>query len=246
MSYGHLILIITLFTINVTGQNKLDAKGRKEGPWTETYPNSKVVKYKGEFKAGEPIGKFVFYYDNGAPSMVSEYKPNKVVYTTAYHLNGVAMAQGKYLNQQKDSIWWYFNDVKEVVRREEYVNGKLHGTVTKYFTNMQGAKPQILEEVNYVNGLAQGTWKRYYRDGKVQVEGNYKDGKEQGKETWYYPSGKVEIIGFYKEGKKNGWWRIYETNGTTEREKKYFLNNVELEGEQLEKHLEFKSKNQKK
>ncbi len=241
------IIICLLWVGVIFGQNQKDAKGKKTGPWVELYPNGKVIKYKGEFKAGEPVGRFVFYYETGEPSMVTIYKPNKVAYTTAYHTNGVAMASGKYVNQQKDSIWWYFNDLKEVVRKENYIKGKLEGKVIKYFTDNKGAATvPILEEINFVNGIEQGAWVRYYRDGKIQVKGNYKNGKEEGQCTWNYPSGKTEVIGFYKEGKKNGWWRIYEPDGTTEREKKFYLSGVEMKGEELEKYLEMKKKAQSK
>lgn len=241
------VFLFSIIAIASFGQNKLDAKGKKTGPWVEMYPNGKVIKYKGEFKAGQPIGRFVFFYETGEASMETIYKPNNVAYTTAYHRNGTAMAFGKYVNQQKDSIWWYFNDLKEVLRKEFYVNGKLEGKVTKYFTDNKGAAQiPILEEINYKNGIEEGEWYRNYRDGKLQIKGTYKNGKEEGQCTWYYPSGKIEMIGFYKEGKKNGWWRFYETNGTTEREKKYFYKDVELKDEQLEKHLEFKKKQTQK
>ena len=42
--------------------NQKDAKGKKQGVWSKTYPKSKVVEYTGQFKDDKPIGTFVYYY----------------------------------------------------------------------------------------------------------------------------------------------------------------------------------------
>lgn len=222
------------------GQNSTDSQGRKQGEWVKYYENGKTIRYKGQFKNDIPYGKFVYYYESGEVQTILEYEEEGLASAKTYFTTGSLMAKGYYLNQKKNGTWYYFSIDKLLIAKEVYLNGELHGMSYKYFPTEIGQQPIVLETVNYVNGLAQGEWKRYFKDGKVQVKGNYLDGLESGECTWYTTSGKVEIVGYYKLGKQNGYWRYYDKEGnyTTH----FFLLGVELEGEVLEKYLEAKKK----
>ena len=52
---GKIIFLLTfLISFIGIGQNQIDSKGRKQGPWSKTYPKSKVYEYKGQFKDNKP------------------------------------------------------------------------------------------------------------------------------------------------------------------------------------------------
>ena len=44
--------------------NKVDEKGKKQGVWEKTYPRSKVLHYKGQFKDDKPVGTFQYFYSS--------------------------------------------------------------------------------------------------------------------------------------------------------------------------------------
>lgn len=233
------ILIVTLIGsfYSLFGQNVTDSKGRKQGEWTKYHDNGKSVRYKGQFKDDLPYGKFIYYYETGEVQTILEYQTEGYATSKTYFTNGSLMAKGEYINQLKDGVWWYFSIDKMVIAKETYEHGKLNGISYKFFPTEIGAQPRVLEEINYVDGSAQGEWKQYYKDGKVQVKGHYKDGEQQGECIWYTPAGKGEVIGYFKEGLKTGMWRFLDEDG--EYTVKYFLNDKELTGKALENYLNY-------
>ncbi len=224
--------------------NKTDSKGRKQGKWVKYHEGSKQKRYVGTFKDDKPIGRFTYYYTTGEASAVTTFhNGGEVAYTKMYHPNGNLMATGKYLDQKKDSTWWYFNDKKEVLSKDQYLNGDLHGTCVVYYpADPQKKEIKKYEVTRYKNGVKEGSWKQYYTSGKLKAEGNYKDGYFDGRIKWYFSSGRVEIEGFYKHTVKNGFWKFYENDGTLKK-KIYYKEGKVLEGEKLEKHLEQVKKN---
>lgn len=236
------IIILSISIGNYYNQNSTDSQGRKQGAWVKYHPDGKTPRYKGQFKDDKPYGEFVYYYETGEVQTVLEYQTDGTAIAKTYFQNGSLMTKGSYLNQQKEGVWWYFSADKLVIGKETYKNGKLDGVSYKFFPTEIGQQPIILEEITYVNGLAQGTWTRYYKDGKTQVRGKYKDGQEVGECIWYTVYGKPEIIGYYQHGVKNGWWRYFDTDG--KETKKFYLNGNELKGEALDKYIKAHSTEQ--
>jgi antitoxin component YwqK of YwqJK toxin-antitoxin module len=228
------LLFICLFFVGYT-QNASNSKG-KQGPWKAFHEDGKTVRYVGQFKDDKPVGKFVYYYRSGEPSMVVQHKTDGTSECKSYHLNGSLMSSGVYVNKLKEGDWWYFNIDKKVMSKEVYANGLLHGVCYEYFPTGADEKLKVLKEVNYVKGLSQGVWKMYYKDGKLQSKGIYKDGLPTGQRIWYKTSGAEEMVGYYKDGKKHGRWKTYDSD----REAVYIVyrNNVKLEGRTAEIFLE--------
>jgi len=219
--------------------NETDSKGRKQGEWVKYHEGTKKKRYVGAFKNDIPVGKFTYYYLSGEVSAVTEFKSdNKTAYTRMYHINGKVMAAGKYLNQKKDSVWLSFNDRKEILSKENYVDGKLNGEVIVYYpSDPSEGQVKRYEITNYVDGLKNGNWIQFFSSGKVKAEGVNKDGNFDGRIKWYFASGKIEIEGYYKHAVKNGFWKYYENDGELKR-KVYYRNGKVIEGDVLERHLE--------
>ena len=104
------LLINTLFVVFSMsicfGQiNQVDAKGKKQGPWEKTYPDSKVYMYKGQFKNDRPVDKFVYFYPSSKVKAVINHDVttgrSEAYY---YHENQALMSFGIYRNLKKDSI----------------------------------------------------------------------------------------------------------------------------------------------
>ncbi|MFN3916217.1 MAG: toxin-antitoxin system YwqK family antitoxin [Flavobacteriales bacterium] len=231
-----LILICQGIVFSALAQaNQHDSKGRKQGEWSETWGENKRKKYVGQFKDDKPYGRFTYYYESGEVSSVVDYSKNgTVAYAKAYFPNGNIMSRGKYENKLKDSVWVYFNDREGLISTENWVKGKKEGEEKIFY----GDPDQSLFEINtYKNGLKNGQWKQYYKNGKILAIGTYRDDNFEGKVTYYYSSGTVDEEGAYKNAVKNGYWKKYDEDGKL-LGKVYYLNGKVIEGEALEKHLE--------
>lgn len=242
MKQFFLVSIIFLLFTPILSQNEIDSQGRKQGKWVKYHEDGKTIRYKGQFKDDKPIGKFVYYFETGEVQTILEYEEDGSAAAKTYFPEGSLMTKGYYVDQQKDGIWWYFSADKLLIAKEVYKNGKLEGKSYKFFPTEIGAQPIVLEEVNYVNGLAEGEWSRYYKDGKIQMKGKYLNGLQHGECIWYTTSGKADVVGYFKEGKKHGQWRFYDEEG--EYTTKFFLLDNEIKGEVLEQYLESQKKAQ--
>lgn len=232
-----LIYISILFPLFTIAQNNSDSRG-KQGKWITKYDDGSSIRYKGQFKNDIPIGKFVYYYPTGEASSVMLFSnEGHRAECKMYHKNGEIMAMGNYINRKKDSTWWFFNDRKQVIRKENYKNDKLHGESIVYFpANPKEEKVLKAEVTHFNNGYYHGEWTQYFKSGKIKAHGIYKNGYFDGQVKYYYPNGKVQASGWYKHNVRNGYWKTFDPEGDLET-KTYYYNDKILEGEKLEKHL---------
>jgi antitoxin component YwqK of YwqJK toxin-antitoxin module len=221
--------------------NQTDSKGRKQGDWVKYFDNSKVVRFKAQFKNDKPIGKFVYYYPSKAVQAViihDETGPRSEAYM--YSENKKLIAFGIYMNQEKDSIWTHYNENQELIFKESYKNGVLHGEKTIYFSLRDAGsknKPAVLQTIPYQNGELHGTMIDYFPDGIVKRKTNYHNGEKHGKTEHFHPGGRLFIVERWKNNKRHGWWITYEESGK-ELGRKYYYDGEELEGEKLKTKLQ--------
>lgn len=243
------ILYISLFLCSIVGvsqtTNKLDSKGKKQGEWVKNYEGKSNVLYKGTFKDNYPVGKFVFYYENGKVKAISEYfNLGKDSYVASYYENGSLLSYGKYVNEKKDSTWAYYDEYGNFISTENYKNGNQNGRSIVYYpynSKLDVGGPRILEETNYIDGIKDGDWIKYFKNGAKLGEGTYSLDQYEGKQTFYYSNGNKKSVVYFKRGVKSGYSFFYDENGE-EISKNYYLNGVELKDDQLQKHLEHKKK----
>jgi len=195
--------------------NRVDAQGRKQGKWVKYHPTGQP-RYVGQFKDDKPYGEFFYYDDEGTLTTVMLFQGN-VARATMYFQNGQIMAKGKYVNQQKDSIWVYYDALKGYVLADEfYDKGVKKGEWHFYYPD-----GTLLETRVYENGTENGPWIQYYADGKKKMEALFENGTLSGKVTHYYPNGNPEIIGYYFKDLRHGVWSYYDDKGKVERQVTY-------------------------
>ena len=64
-----------------------------------------------------------------------------------------------------------------------------------------------------MDGLKDGDWKEYNKDGTLHFEGKYFEGNEEGTHKYYYASGRVREERNYKQGIPAGDWRFFDEDG---------------------------------
>lgn len=92
-----------------------------------------------------------------------------------------------------------FYPTGELKSKLPYFHGKIVGSFKKYY---KSGKVQEISEQN-IRGI-HGRSKIFYENGRVKEEFTYVNGKEEGIGTTYYENGKIESKQSYKHGKKHG------------------------------------------
>ena len=207
------LLLIAISAVSFS-QNKKDSQGRKQGEWKKAHKGVQVYQYVGQFKDDKPYGEFTYYYKSGnVQSKISFSKKGTIAYNKMYHeSSGRLMAQGKYVNQQKDSLWLYYDNVGNLKSQETFVKGKLGGQSVTYYEPKNG-NYVVAKFEYYKNGIKDGKYKEYYPNTKLKSEGFYKDGNKNGVVKKYHSNGKIKTVERYKFAVKHGWWQFYGKDG---------------------------------
>ncbi len=184
--------------------NWVDVKGLKQGKFRKVDKEGKAI-YEGVFKNDKPTGTFRYFDEDGKVTAVSVFsKDGKSCHTTTYHRNGNKWAFGKYINQQRDSVWTFFAPDTFLVARETYLGGKRNGASFIYLPD-----GGIIEQSIWKNGIEDGPWKEFYEDGKVKSEGTYVNGCLEGIVSHYCPEGGMRIQCAYHNCLSHGQWLFY-------------------------------------
>lgn len=220
------IFVITLMLFSLLafsqGENKTDAKGRKQGEWKKYHENG-ILRYVGKFKNDKPVGVFKYYYDSGNVQVKMTYFGAEA-YTSVYYKTGELKGTGKYINQKKDSTWTYYDVDGYKKATEFYVMGLKDKIWYVYFTN-----GQIAEEKEYSNDFENGIWNQYFENGKKKLEATFKNGGLEGKAVYYKENGKRGVSGYFSHGVRNGVWLYFEVGGNKIKKKEIYKDGIRID-----------------
>ena len=204
-----------------TALNQTDKAGKKQGKWIKKDEHGRPV-YDGTFKDNKPVGEFKYFYDTGELKTSSVFSPDGSCRSKHYFPGNILMAEGKYVNEKRDSIWKFYNAPNSLVSEESFKKGKKDGLEKNF-----NGKGKLLEEKSWKDSILNGPWKKYYEDGTVQQEGVYVGGFLDGDMKYYYPNKVPAVIGHYQHSLKSGKWMYYDKSGKilTQTES-YYLDNL--------------------
>ncbi|WP_233588606.1 toxin-antitoxin system YwqK family antitoxin [Flavobacterium sp. LS1P28] len=207
--------ILVLMFLNVfflyaqTDFNVLDAKGKKHGVWKGVYETSKRPRYEGTFEHGKEIGIFDFFDDTRAKSLIAtrEFNPkDNAAFTIFYDQNKNKVSEGKVINKVFEGQWNYYHLAsKNIMTTEHYSKGKLEGLRTVFYLS-----GKIAEEINYINNLKNGFYKKYTEKGIVLEESAFKNDLYNGLAIFRDSNGNTVSKGHFVNGKKAGIWQFFE------------------------------------
>ncbi|MDD4141743.1 MAG: toxin-antitoxin system YwqK family antitoxin [Bacteroidales bacterium] len=103
---------------------------------------------------------------------------------------------------------FYFNDGVSVKQETYYKNGKLNGPSKRWFYN---GKTEV--EEYYINDSLDGTKKIWDEKGQLIVEDHYTMGILNGTSKKWYSNGQLQIDAFFIDGLADGEWKYYNSNG---------------------------------
>ncbi|MCG8386668.1 MAG: toxin-antitoxin system YwqK family antitoxin [Cytophagales bacterium] len=169
-----------------TGLNDTSAgslAGLPAGAKKEPYPgNPALVKVTLEKSAGIPLEQGT--YLNGK---------RQGTWTT-YHNNELVKSITTYVNGVEEGAHIEIDDRGQLTLKAFYHDGALDGDYIAY------NRTRVVERKFYNNGKLEGTVKKYYENGNIMEESLYKNGKLNGLSKWYDQQGNVTLQYEYKDG----------------------------------------------
>jgi antitoxin component YwqK of YwqJK toxin-antitoxin module len=226
-------LLLLPFTLTAASQgdtlwNRTDEKGWKQGYWKKYYPGGQLM-YRGYFIDNVPAGKMERYYDDGHLKAELDYA-GSTTYATMYFRNGQKGASGKYVDQQRDSVWNYYSYYTgDLSCRETYRMGLLEGPVIKYYPG--GARAEVL---NWENNVKHGRWEQFWEDSTLRLTASYELDRLNGPYRVFNRNKILILEGNYENGMMEGDWKFYNNEGVLERTLRYSSGEI-LNGEELMK-----------
>lgn len=230
-------LLLFLPFLSVSQLNQTDAKGKKQGSWQKTYPESTSLIYKGQFIDDQAVGTFTYYYQSGNIKSVIKHIPNsnQRSFVTLFFENGGILSEGMYKNQLKDSVWFNYTSFGALSSKENFKLNKLNGEKIIYYTEGQIENNILitLSLTNYLNDEVNGIYSEFFSSGKLKTKGAYNKGLKERDWFVYHPNGQLEKKVSYVNGLENYWVYTFDKNGAKLHEV-FYKNGIILRGKELE------------
>lgn len=211
-------LLLSAIQLNAQ-QNQIDDQGRKQGKWVKYKDGVKF--YEGSFKDDKPIGEFKRYFKSGRLSSKSVFdEEGKKCYAEFYYdkRKNPTKAKGIYIDQQKDSLWQYYNNDGVLVNEEFYQLGIAHGIWKLY--NYFGA---LVKETPYNKGQIDGEQKEYFETGELKRMMTFQQDSLHGDFLVNFPDESPRIKGQFNKGMQDEEWYYFNVDGSLE-----FIEHYEL------------------
>ena len=190
--------------------NRKDAQGRKQGPWEKPWADSQQLRYQGQFKDDKPVGTFTYFSTAGkVESTVAHYATGDASRARHFHPDGKLMAEGRYVGEQKDSIWNYYDARGALRSTERWKNGKFNGDQEAFFPNGKAA-----ERCTSKDGKRNGPCQQFFDNGQVRTSTTYVNDEADGSNMVFSEDGKKEIEGQNVRGQRDGLWKHYNADGS--------------------------------
>lgn len=202
-----LLLLLPLIATSQEMMNQTDQSGRKQGKWTRTYPNGKLM-YEGTFRDDKPAGEWKRFHESGVLKAVLRYiDGSDSADAVLFDINGKPIAEGKYFAEKKTGVWKQISDGRKI-SEEEFVNGMKHGKSRIYYPT-----GELLEETEWKDNKRNGSYRAFYLSGKPFLECRYEDDRRNGFCVTWFPSGVMEVDAFYRDDLPEGEWKYYSEKG---------------------------------
>lgn len=200
---------------------------RQDSIYKEWHENGKLS-IKGQYKLGEPVGEWTYYYFNGLEKSIEtiEGGVNRVMafwLPDSLHTQTITDGTGElstYHTTGTVKEWYnYVDGLKDGPFEEISVYG--YSTLTGFFK--KGEKDSTwtyayytgdTEKIsNYKNGVLNGEYKYFYDNGQMNVQGYYKDAKKVGKWNWHTNKGTRDMEGTFENDLQHGDWTYWYPTG---------------------------------
>lgn len=206
------------------------------GRWTTYYDNRQIAS-AGEMHEGIYAGDWTYYYENGRLRYEITYSATA---DTIYYRN-MWKPDGEKIVDRGEGLFMDFDEEGRMISSITVRGGLLFGPA-EYYDSHNRIRERGIYDVNLYRVIdswtpdgkqtvrgGNGTYRTFYDDGVVSLEGELQDGWREGVWTSYYISGAKESEITYLKGKTNGEYLSYYETGKIKN--KVQMVNGEPEGE---------------
>lgn len=132
--------------------------------------------------------------------ILRRYRQDSAAWAVFFNPKGNKIAEGKFVGQQKDSLWRYYNP-DGTINYDEYCyqNGLKNGRCRQYYPD-----GKLLESAPFTNGRLHGAVIQFFPEGLNKSVVNFNNGIQDGDLKVFYPSGRKRLEGKYANGLKKG------------------------------------------
>ncbi|MEP7107963.1 MAG: tetratricopeptide repeat protein [Ferruginibacter sp.] len=201
-----------------------------DGEYKEYFDNGKL-KISGNYNEGKKSGLWNSFFMDGQPEQVENYTRGDLDGDwVSYYDNGKLASKRSYKKGEIDGKKEDFDDDGIVFCETIFERGRLRdikffdkkGTVISNTTSRKGngdipfyGADGIKFSQGYYSkdGLAEGKFTEYFKNGQISSDGFFKNGSQDGKKTLYYANNKLRQEGNYMADKAHGYFVNYYNNG---------------------------------
>ena len=217
------IILLIAVVVSLEGYsqvNQTDSEGMRQGRWAKNYPNGQPM-YEGFFKNNKPVGDWVRYHEGGQVKAKLKYNAGSdSAFAQLYEQGGKKIAEGIFVDEKREGNWTFFSgDVK--ISEETYQGGLKHGVSRRFYPT-----GEVLEESEWQNGLQEGNYRVYFRDGSPYLQCKFSMGSRNGLCLSYYQNGRVEMESYYNNNLRDKEWKYFDENGRLLYTLKYDMGNL--------------------
>lgn len=165
------------------------------------------VKWKVSCVDGFEHGEYLCYQENGQLHFRMFMRKGKIHGECHEFISDGRTLIYQYRNDKPKSVSLMSNK-GYVTGRSPMKNGKMNGMIKGYHRYPEG---KLRYKVPCVDGLKEGKYKEYSKNGKLRVRGSYANGEKEG--FWVTYGKRNRIESFYKNGKQEGEFKVYNREG---------------------------------
>ena len=176
-----------------------------EGTYTEFF-ESGGKKLEGEYKGGEQVGGWNYFYENGQLKTTLSISDSNFQKLTQFYESGEIKQEGKLLENKKHGKWYYYFEKGGIKQEGTYEMGVKNGVWQQYYESGK-------LKSNVVYEMGDGHYREYFLNGKIKMEGPIKKNWSEGVWVYYYENGSVKAKGLEVAGVKNGYWQYFYDDG---------------------------------
>lgn len=184
-----------------------DQLGRKQGEWKYFYEDGSI-KAIGNYVDDFKNDRWKYYFRDSTIEQVGRYILDYPDGTWEWYFeDGSVRKTQEFLDGLENGPVLEYNDSNQVILRGQYVDGLRTGTWI--FT-----EDKTMETGEFVNDLKEGTWiTRWIETEQIRSQTEWINGVKEGNYVRYFENGQIQMRGKYSNDKKQGIWEYFATNG---------------------------------
>ncbi len=240
--------------------------GYRNGPWKYYYPTGKL-RQEMIYSFGDIEGTYKSYHENGKLSYEANYiNGERQGLTRSFDENGKLEFESNYLDNERHGKTVYYGPGESIIMIRYYDQGKFvsyayigkdgkevapilittgENTIVTYYPTGEKASEHKrtnglvngayiyyakngteIENETYEKGELHGKTVYHYTDGTTKSETDYRFGEKHGVEIVYYPNGKKKSETSYLYGEKHGPAKFYNQQGQLTSEEMWYNNTL--------------------